>query len=698
MVFAVAILVLATTSLEMEIQRSSIYQAAYFDCRARTQLRESLPGLIRMLEKDVIEAAACTALVPSSADSTSPQYQVAYIGTDAGMIPLYSKSNDIESSTEHFISPVSGNRLMAEYQGLGPDKSLPAIELAWAAEDITLDQSLVPAPTLWPLPGWNYSPVIIGSDKEEIPEQIRNTAPDYNSWIAHGEALPFSPGLSPDLVPVVTSLRLRFGIFASGTSGNREKVIRIRFYLEGSIWNPYNRELRMHPGSSLQPAFTLAWHNLPEVRMRNLSKGVQSSWIPLDESRNSQTGATGLSGWIRTPGILEAGQQYAFSEPDAKYQPEGLARIIHPAFMVGPADHIILELRNNGSGSVAACLMLDTSNPLKDAAAGKGWFSFKNFRIDLPEIDYDRADDLPAPFYLHGGSLDFRREHCQYVVDLVRPESSLNELTDPRRRSLKVGASHVDAGGNIIKEETLFGVEAVASSDQKDPNLQTYLEPLFSWPSRKPVSIIEYTDYSNWENAFRLGSRDSNEINKFLNDAVAPPIGGSRETVKLLSTNGSELLFNRSFPVNHRSEKGWALLIQQSVQDSPPVVQRYPTPSAGNPDHFKQVSIEELNRLGKRIATAIQTQPSISVADFFNRGLLSESTNSSLDELLPMRGYLRNSDPLTPHGSAWILHLSVRVSQDELRITRQARAWLQKVIDKNKMLLLELIRFEWVES
>ncbi|MEX0323895.1 MAG: hypothetical protein AB3N63_17185 [Puniceicoccaceae bacterium] len=695
MVFTVAILVLASTSLEMGLYKHGIHHTAHLDQRARSQLKEALPGLIHLLEEQVLQPSASSAFLLSSVNTV---HQVAFHESVTLPIPLYSESHDTDPATALFSSPISNIQLLANYRRLSPDSSLPLVELAWTAEDISLGETLVPPPDGWPLPDWNHSPVQHQQKPAQVPDWIKATAPAYNSWIPATEALPFSPDLSPDLVPVVTSLSLRFGIFASGTSGNREKIVRIRYYLEGTIWNPYNRDLRMHSAESLQPAFTLAWQNLPEVRIRNLSKGIQSGWISLDEVENSRTGATGLSGWIRTPGKLSPGEQYSFSEPDVKYQPEGLARTLHPSFMVGPADAIILEFRSNGAGSTAACLPLSEPNPVKAVGDGKGWFSFHGFPIDLASIEFDRADDPPTPFYLHGGSLDFRQEHCQYVIHLSRPESRLEAPTDPRRKQLSTHNIHKDAEGTTLQEKNLFkSVSSTVDSFTETP-VTPFRTPLFSWPDRPPVSIIEYTDYTSWHQAFRLGSPGAGEINAILDDPAILPVIGSKSLTELKSASGSSHFFEIAFPVNHVSAEGWSELLRQSHATGQSVFNRYPTTDSSNRDHFHELSSTEQSSMTNSIQQAILIQPSRSVSDFFNRGLMTKSLSSNLDELLPLRGYLRQSDPIRPHGPAWILHLSVRVKDDQLSITRQARAWLQEILDDSPKRSFRVIRFEWLRD
>lgn len=695
MVFTVAILVLASSGLKMELYRQDIHYAAHLDQRARSQLKEAVPALIRLLEHQVLLPSACSAFLPSSGKAI---HQVTFHKPDIHPIPLYSKSHDTEPSTALFPSPVSDVQFLADYRRLSPDSRMPTVELAWTAEDISLGAALNAPPDGWPLPDWNHGPILHQQEPAQVPDWIKATAPAYNSWIPANEALPFSPELSPDLVPVVTSLSLRFGIFASGTSGNRERIVRIRYYLEGSIWNPYNRDLRMHGAESLQPAFTLAWQGLPEVRIRNLSKGVQSGWISLDEVENSRTGATGLSGWIRTPGNLSPGERYTFTEPDAKYQPEGLARIIHPAFMVGPADTIILVFRSNETGSTAVCLPLSESNPVEAAGNGKGWFSFHGFPVDLSSTEFNRADDSPAPFYLHGGSLDFRREHCQYLIQVSRPESSLELPTDPRNKQLSTNHSHLDAEGNTLQEKDLFEVASSTVEEFTETPGVLFRTPLFSWPYRKPVSIIEYTDYSSWHQAFRLGSAGAREINTVLDDPALMSVTVLRPLIELKSASGSSHYFERTFPVNHVSAGGWLEQLKQSHATEQPVFHRYPYTDSSNPDHFHRLSPAESGPITKSIQQAIQVQPSRSVSDFFNRGFLTEPDSSTLDKLIPLRGYFRTSDPIRPHGPAWILHLSVRIKEDHYLINRNARAWLQETLDDNAQRSFSVIRFEWLQD
>ncbi len=696
MVFTVAILMLTTTSLDIELQRQEILRASRLEQRARLQLREAIPRLISTLERELLQPSTSSAFLPA-AHSIQSVHQVAISKPPDPPVKLYSYSHDNFKAQTAFNSPVSSTRLLADYQQVSPQNSHPKVELAWTAEDISLGHSQHPPPAEWPFPGWNYSPIAHKPQIQEIPEPIRSVAPEYNSWIPASEALRFSPDLSPDLVPVVTSLSIRFGIFASGTSGTREKVVRIRYYLEGAIWNPYNRELRLHGTGSLQPAFSLAWQNLPELRIRNLSNGMNSGWISLDEVMNTRTGAKGLSGWIRAPGILQPGEVFSFSEPDNKYQPEGLARTIHPAFSVGPADHVILEFRQSETGSTAVCLMLDESQPVRAAANGKGWFAFGNVPMELPTIEFHRADDLPSPFYLHGGSLDFRTEHCQYRIHLIRPDSTFALPTDPRRKLLAHGADHIDASGNRLPEEELFDIIVTMGSEISDTNRSAIITPLFSWPERNPVSIIEYTDYTGWSQSYRLGSAGANAINNILNSPSIRDFGNSTPAVEVASASGEPLFFRPTFTINHVSSSGWMELLQQSIDTAQSGFHCYPFTSADRPDDFHPTTASELSQLGNRIAATIQTTPSTSVSEFFNRGLLTNPDSTPLETFLPLRGYFQNACPFRPYGSSWLLHLSIRISEDQISITRQARAWLQQVSDATGQQRFHMIRFEWVQ-
>ena len=99
----------------------------------------------------------------------------------------------------------------------------------------------------------------------------------------------------------------------------------------------------------------MVFWNLPKFRISNLSKGFSTDWIEMDELINTQTGAEGFHGWIRVKGELEPGESVVIREPDTKNQPEGLARTVHPAFMIGPADKIHIEFQQNEKGCSIAC-------------------------------------------------------------------------------------------------------------------------------------------------------------------------------------------------------------------------------------------------------------------------------------------------------------------------------------------------------
>jgi hypothetical protein len=98
----------------------------------------------------------------------------------------------------------------------------------------------------------------------------------------------------------------------------------------------------------------------------------------------------------------------------------------------------------------------------------------------------------------------------------------------------------------------------------------------------------------------------------------------------------------------------------------------------------------------------IERDPSISIPDFFNRGKLVHAFAETYGEdplmrFAPVRGLLRKSPPLVPHGSAWILHMAVSNVEDGKPINKSARVWLLKTPDSQDSNSLQIIHFEWTD-
>ena len=655
------------------------------------------PPSIRRLESILIQDKATSALIPADPSLKTVYRPVALFAQDREEEALHSETPESSASNILFTSPVSNISLQAGLIQLDRGTRGSEFLMAWAAEDISLNKPYSPPPYSWPLPQWNMAPL----EAKPAHESIR--APEETSWIPSEQSLPFTPDESPALVPVIQSLVLKFGIFASGKSGTREKVVKIRYFLEGSLWNPYNRALTLHDGSGLRPVFSIAWWHLPMLRIRNLTRGNQTGWLSIDTSINSGTGAHGIHGWIRAKGTIAPGETVHFSEPDSKWQPEGLARTLHPGFAVGPGDHVVVEYKPREQGIHAACLVEDIPQPVEAAQAGKGWFRMEGFPNTWTSQRFERADDLPRPFYLYEGSLSFRMENTHWQVSFARTALSTSGEVDPRRRALNDNRSFEDAAGNTVKESSLADLSVQnLLEDIPMESASVNHPPILSWPSSKPESLLTLSDLPGWAEGFRLGSKGAKRINQILDEPANWPthIYNSTTIEKTLST-GEKRLFHQSFPVNHLSPEGWQAQFMRSVIDEPAVFARYPTIADSRSADTEHRSPDQLAEVASEVAELIRGQPASSVSEFFNRGLLEAAFTPSLsaspiNRLMPLRGWMRNGLPLRRRGSAWILHIAVQVEEDRHPFQVAARIWLQEILSSKDETTFAVIRFEWV--
>ncbi|MEX0331672.1 MAG: hypothetical protein AB3N64_09645 [Puniceicoccaceae bacterium] len=668
--------------------------------RARQSLKEQVAPLVRYLEQTIFNSSGTSALL--QADPSGFHWMsVCYSEEEGVPHPLYTRQGQEGAISARFTSAVSDNSLQSEWRRLSPENADHILELSWTAEDLSLLGSEEKPRTFWPLPSWRHSP-ITGSNETTvlaglIPERELTQLP----YIPNSEPLPFFPELGPSLVPVPYFIALRFGIFASGISGQREKVIRIRYYIDAGIWNPYNRPLQMHPGSGLEAAFQAVFWNLPRIRIINHSKGISSGWIDLDAAANSSTGARGIHAWIRTSGLLESGASLVFSEPDSKQQPEGLARTLHPGFMVGPADAVTLEFNPHPDGLQVALLDASASDPLATARSGKGWFRLENWPITVESIGFDRADDMPSPFHLTGGSLSFRKENSQVSISFVRPRESLTGLLDPRQRLLDAERDLKDAGGRTFPVTDIVITKAGHSENDLVTDKSLHPSgPLFSWPSRMPETLLAASDLTAWNGGSGVGSPGALEVNALLENGHWWSRSPEGEGVtKRQNRNGHDQAYVPAIPVNCLTGETWLARLQESVVEFPSY------PQFANPVDsvdYRSWDTAFVATAVQRIEKQLRETPCHSIADFFNRGILprafagGDSTDPLLSRL-PLKGWLREGSPLVRHGSAWVLHLAIKAGRADFPLLKSARVWLLKSVDSNHQPHFEIVLFEWTD-
>jgi hypothetical protein len=511
-------------------------------------------------------------------------------------------------------------------------------------------------------------------------------------------------------LPVVGALELRFGVFASGRVRSREKTVRVRFYIGGALWNPYNRDLVTHPGRGSSPVFRVVFWNLPEIRIHNRSRGLSSGWLPLDRAANSHTGSTGFDAWIRLPERIPAGETAGFTEPDADWQPQGLARTLHPGFLVGPADSIEIEWRQPAGGLHAACLPLQTGDPFQAALDGEGWWRAEGFQTALPGQRYRRADAGPRPFFLHGGSLSFRRRNARVALTFRAGPAALDLLADPRPRRFSGRYPWIGADGHPQPPEALL--ESVVAIDPPEPaNPADGLpalpnEAVFSWPASRPATFREAIDLPCWPNGFRLGSGGAGQLNTLLDrpgwwDSQSPD-----DLATALPGPAQPLSWKPVFPVNLVSVAAWeAILRASSLDPAFPDPARFPlfsSPLPGQPGIHGEWDAAAVSRAARFLAAEAARNPVHSVNEFFTTGRLASAFDplkgAGLKHfLLPLRAWIRSGPGPSAQGHAWVLHLAASRSGRGHSTTKSARVWLLQTAPAGEAPRLEVIRFEWTD-
>jgi hypothetical protein len=706
LVLATGVLLLAVLAWQMEMRSLPREEAALLNERARTTLFVNLPGLVESLEEHILLSGLASALVPTADGQTDVFRPVALSPASGESHALYSTDPHGLPQPIYFRSPLSDATLMADQLPLDLPGTPVSVSLAWAAEDLNLMAPQSPPPEFWPLPSWDLAPSRETESIEEILDSLTDGSWQSLEWIPAGQPLPMSPEISPALVPVVRSLGLRFGIFAAGSARNPEKTIRVRFFIEGELWNPYNRDLAFHPGSGLRSVLRVIFWNLPEIRLHNRTVGLSSGWIPLDRARNSHSGSSGLHGFVRLPGKLGPGDSRTFIEPDPARQAQGLARTLLTGFTVRPADRIDIEFRQPAGGLYAACLPMDGADPLDSALEGQGWFRAEAFPADWPGLSFGRADSGPRPFLLEDGSLSFRLENTHIRAVFTNRAAAPPFTRDPRRarigfhEPLQLASGEWSTGGDLASLST----ERIATPVPPQPAAPRLA--LLSWPQQRPRSLVEAMDIPQWNEGFRLGSADAAAINQLLDNPDLPLMATAAEApVRLESATGEIIEYRRSFPVNQIAEDAW----WQRLTDSGAVVEadnlRFPAqvhPDPTVPHDFRTWSSETLQAAVRNWTESIRMAPLKSPADFFNSGLLGSEIppvpeGDPLHLLMPLRGWLSNTTPPRPHGAAWILHLAIRASRDSQTQWASARLWLLEARSPQAAPRFEPIRFEWTE-
>lgn len=701
LILSSAVLVLTALLLKQAAFQFEQRAIAMAHVSTKQTLTQNVHGIKEYIEELFSEPLATTYLERDNNSLESVYRPKIYLQNGIVSRTLGSGTSDNDSNTLAFKSPVSGTLYSTELIDLSEEQELSPTRFAWVVEDISLTSNNRKSPKWWPLPKWRMSPLQPTKSVDHVFNEITGTSLGSIEWIPQNEPIPFKPIQSPAFTPVVTSARIRFGIFASGNVGHREKVIRIRYYMDCRLWNPYNRILRFHGRSTPVPEFQMVFWNLPKFRISNLSKGFSTGWIEMDELTNTQTGAVGFHGWMRVKGELEPGESVVIREPDIKNQPEGLARTVHPAFMIGPADKIHIEFQQNEKGCSIACLSMEEKKPVARARTGHGWFRIEDFQIEISNMEFNRADDPNRPFYLAAGSLSFREEHAQIQIEATRRSDQLAGITDPRKRVFNEHAQNIDNAVNSLPDKDLINI--ASTNLRKEPSTELNsdnLPALFSWPAIPPDSLMVLTDIPEWDQAFRIGTKGAKQLNSFLDHHW--PFKQDPGLMKMTSF-GQTITYQNSFPINSIAKDAWHSFLsgptQENVESKPTKFALYPSPIR-DADYllFNDTTLKENTR---NLSSYIQSNPSHSISDFFNKGTMLKafdlSSGNPLHQLLPLRGLLGKDSRFVTRGSGFILHLACLKAHDDVMIKKTARVWLLEVPTKKNRGQFEIIHFEWTD-
>lgn len=574
---------------------------------------------------------------------------------------LYSTSTEVNTCA--FTATDGTRRLTAEWAALtGPDAARTA-SVAWAIEDVGLTEQ-ANIPSFWPFATLSLKAVPEPADMDLV--DLTN----WNSrelWIPSGEEIRFAPEEAPAMSPVLYAAGIRFSIFASGPPHSREKILRIRFILEGLLWNPYNRPMRLHAGSGTRPAFHIEFSGLPRVRVINVSRGIRSAWIDLCEVANDASGENGLHAWVDTPAIMERGGFLEWTAPRTSRQAEGLARTLHRGFLLGPADRVRLEFEPNSRIRVRAT-SVDESSAQESARA---WAELESQTIDWPEWEFDRADDGNQPFFLPDGSLSFDRDKAYVLLWMQGEWDPQQPTSDPRLQQ-------PDAAGNWVdrSETSLLDLrDKPFTTETPDP------VALFSWPTEQPDTLRPTTDLPGTQNGWQIGWPD-NEENEILQTLEAwQPWHPEDQHPPPEETNWPQYL--RCQPINAIDAILWENTLLRSAR---PHSQGYAYPQFAtiNPETAEDFALLDpltIRSGAQALGRLAEETPMGSVADFFREGRAFAAFPDLDSRLpahrnLPFKGFFRDGPALVNRSSVYVLHIAVRVQEGNAQTQRARRYWL----------------------
>ncbi|NBD37407.1 MAG: hypothetical protein GVY10_02430 [Verrucomicrobia bacterium] len=705
LLLSAGLLVLAVLSLKDTAAEARRERIARIHEETRQRLRLQLPALLSLLEQRLGSPPAASAVLSAEASL------LAVAVTPERRRPLYSLPAEAArggAEVAGFVSERFRMPLQAFWLPLPGEADGPRHSLAFAFEDLGLGSGGDP-PAWYPLPGWSHAPLATLAEREELHRNLFPDALPLPLPPGRGE-LRFLPEVTPPLAPVLREVRLRFGLFAAGALAHREKEVRLRYFMQGVLWNPWNRPLRLYDQNGGAAFARLALTGLPAVRIENRTRGRASGWLALDEAANAHTGKQGLSAWVEGPAVLAPGERLTFTIPDPSRQAEGLARTVHPAFPVGPADAIQLEWKRSPDGVGLTLLPFAEEDPVAAARAGKGWLRWEAFPLTFPELAFSRADETPGPFFLHGGSLSFRFDSAQIEVQLAHAGKLEKLEVDPRRPLVNAAASYAtpagksDSGADWIRA-------SVRNLRRKEPwrdIAHAEDKALFSYPEEDPFPGVFRLDQPHRTMPFRLGAPETDSLNRWLDHPAFPGFLApeSASEIPAADPRMPPSAFLPVQPVNAPAPATWRERLDNADR-RPEENGLLLSPFLGKSARESLLSVtnEAAQRSSSRLAGWAKADPVPSVAAFHTQGRLPRALSQAgvpadhpAFPLVALRAFAGRAPPLVRHGPAWILHVALAGSEDRITVRHSAKVWFHQVRDaESGEVRFRRMRLQWTD-
>jgi hypothetical protein len=292
-------------------------------------------------------------------------------------------------------------------------------------------------------------------------------------------------------------------------------------------------------------------------------------------------------------------------------------------------------------------------------------------------------------------------DNSQIEIVAERDILQLTRYSDPRREVIRAGEEYTDGSGNNVNHDDLVQLGS-RNLRENNPIQLTELEcpPVFSWPIQLPDSLMGLSDLPAWRNAYCMGSKGARELNQIL-DATWP--FPNEISLSKTTPSGTILEYQKSILVNTVSPAAWYRFLEgNSLPDeSVDTIQLSMYPNSTTDSDYINKSTNEIKGISGRLALHIQANPSTSVSDFFNKGVLHDaislSSENLLHQFLPLRALKGKGVRLVKRGSSMVLHVSCIVSYNDLSIIKSARVWLLEIPSPGNQTYLKVIHFEWTD-